>query len=161
MNVLYICVSLQKNEHFSTPVWIYPWELPVFAAAHRKNGITEIGRKVFKKLPNAIPQVATEYDRLEVRYKGPEGSDISYVAAVYGHGSMGLKKLQEAMQEAAKETQAYMEHEANNPEPAAKPKGPEFESPFGELPELPADENDQAGLRAFVGGDDSVTIEAA
>jgi hypothetical protein len=154
MKVLYIQVLLEKNEHFSTPVWVFPWELPVFAAAHRKNGMTELKKGVFNK--RFAPNAPTEYDRLAARYKGPEGSDMTYVSTVYGHGSLGLKKLQEAMVEAAKETKALIIAEAANPTPAEKVNAPEFESPFDVSEELPAGSEGvetQADLREFVGGE--------
>jgi len=133
MKVLYYQVLLEKNEHFSTPVWIYPWELPVFAAAHRKNGVTELRKGAFNK--RFAPNAQTEYDRIEKRYKGPEGSDMSYVSAVYGHGSLGIKKLHEAMVEAAKETDAFLAAEAAaGPQELAPVQAAEFASPFGDAP---------------------------
>lgn len=162
MKVLYIQVLLEKNEHFSTPVWVYPWELPIFAAAHRKSGVTEIGKNVFNK--RFAPRADVEYDRLANRYKGPEGSDMTYVSNVYGHGSAGIKKLQEAMEDAAKETAAFIASEAANPKVAAPPAGTEFASPFGDDPELPEGAEGvetQADLREFVGGDaEQVAINA-
>jgi hypothetical protein len=154
MKVLYIQVLLEKNEHFSTPVWVFPWELPVFAAAHRKNGVTELKKGVFNK--RFAPRADIEYDRIANRYKGPEGSDMTYVSAVYGHGALGIRKLQEAMVEAAKETEAFIIAEAANPAPAEKVNAPEFESPFDVPDELPAGEDvieTQADLREFVGGE--------
>lgn len=164
MKVLYIQVLLEKNEHCSTPVWIYPWEVPVFAAVHRKSGVTEIGKRVFEK--RVAPRADAEFDRLAQRYKGPEGSDVTYVASIYGHGSLGLRKLQEAMAEAAKETAAVAAAERDNPTPAAPVNGTEFESPFGDEPEI-ADQDlgieTQADIRKFVDGDDAgaTTVEAA
>lgn len=156
MKVLYVQVLLQKNEHFSTPVWMFPWELPVFAAAHRNNGITELGRRTFNK--KFAPNAQAEYDRLAARYKGAEGSDMTYVSAVYGHGSMGVKKLHEAMTETAKETAVFAATEAANPAPVVPVNAIEFASPFGDIPELPAGADGietQADLREFVGGGDT------
>lgn len=152
MKVLYYQVLLEKNEHFSTPVWVYPWELPVFAAVHRKSGVTELGKGVFNK--RFAPRADVEYDRIASRYKGAEGSDMTYISAVYGHGTMGVQKLQEAMEAAAKETAAFIAAEAANPKTPAPAEGVEFQSPFEE-PD-PADTGGietQADLREFVGGD--------
>lgn len=158
MKVLYYQVLLEKNEHFSTPVWIYPWELPVFAAAHRNNGITELSKRTFNK--RFAPNAATEYDRLATRYKGAEGSDMSYAALVYGHGSVGVKKLHEAMIEAAKETDVVLAAElAEGDEPKAKVNAAEFESPFAgeELPVESLGIETQADLRKLVSGDTEVS----
>lgn len=162
MKVLYYQVLLEKNEHFSTPVWVYPWEMPIFAAVHRKSGVTELGKRAFNK--KIAPRADAEYSRLEDRYKGPEGSDVTYVAAVYGHGTAGLRKLQEAMEEAAKETDAFLIAEAANPTPPAPVNAAEFESPFGDPPDLSDKDlgiETQADLRAFAGGDAETTVEAA
>ena len=159
MKVLYYRVVLEKNEHFSTPVWIYPWELPVFSAVHRKSALTELDKRAFNK--RFAPEAAVEYSRLENKYKGPEGSDVSYAATVYGHGSTGVKKLHEAMVEAAKETEAFLIAERDNPTPAVKVDAAEFASPFAgeELPEGTEGIETQADLRKFVGGD-AATVEA-
>ena len=165
MKVLYIQALLEKNEHFSTPVWIYPWELPVFAAAHRNNGITELGKQTFNK--QVAPTAQSEYERLGMRYKGPEGSDLSYVSTVYGHGSMGVKKLHDAMSEAAKETEIVAAAEAaaiaEGGVPAAPVDASEFASPFGEVENIPDSAfgiETQADLREFVGGGEP-SVEAA
>jgi hypothetical protein len=153
MKVLYYQVLLEKNEHFSQPCWVYPWEMPVFAAVHRKSGMTDLGKRAFNK--RFAPNAKTEYDRLENKYKGPEGSDMTYVAGVYGHGSVGIKKLHEAMVEAAKETEAFLAAEALAPVSVAQVDAPEFASPFAgeELPEGADGIETQADLRNFVGGD--------
>ncbi len=158
MKVLYVQVLLEKDEHMSTPVWIYPWELPVFAAAHRNNGVQELGKRVFNK--KVGPRADTEYDRLANRYKGPEGSDMTYVSAVYGHGSMGLKKLQEAMAEAVKETAVVAAAEALAPPPVVPVLSVEFESPFGDVDSIPDSElgiETQADLRKLVEGEPTVS----
>lgn len=151
MKVLYVQALIEKNEHFSHPVWVYPWELPVLAAAHRDHGITELRRAVFNK--KVAPEVETEFDRLANKYKGPEGTDIPYVVSVYGHGQMGLRKLQEEMIAAARETDIVA---ALPPvEPVKNEKATEFESPFGVPPELSEDApgaDTQASLRDFVSG---------
>ena len=151
MKVLYVQVLLEKNEHFSTPTWVYPWELPVFSAVHRNSGVRVLGRRTFNK--RFAPNAHAEYDRLAQRYKGPEGSDLTYVSSVYGHGDLGVKKLHEAMEEAAEETARVAAEEAIAPPPAPAPAENEFESPFGEVSELagPVIET-QADLRNFVGG---------
>lgn len=162
MKVLYYRVLLEKNEHFSTPVWVYPWELPIFSAAHRNNGITELDKRVFNK--RFAPNAATEYDRLSNRYKGPEGSDMSYCSSVYGHGSEGVKKLHERMVEAAKETAEFIAAEAAaGPQELEPVKAAEFASPFGDVESIPDSAlgiETQADLRAFAGGEPA-TVEAA
>ena len=152
MKVLYVQVLLEKNEHFSTPTWVYPWELPVFAAVHRNSGVRVLDRRTFNK--RVAPNAHAEYDRLAQRYKGPEGSDLTYVSSVYGHGDLGVKKLHEAMEEAAEETARVAAEEAIAPPvPVPATNENEFESPFGEVSELagPVIET-QADLRNCVGG---------
>lgn len=159
MKVLYVQVLLEKSEHMSQPVWLYPWELPVFAAAHRNNGVTELRRATFNK--RFAPNAQTEYDRIANRYKGPEGTDMSYASAVYGHGSEGVKALHARMVEAAKETSAFIAAEAAaGPQELEKVKAPEFASPF-EGDEIPAEATGietQADLRRLVSGE---TVEAS
>lgn len=167
MKVLYYQVLLEKNEHCSTPVWVYPWELPVFSAAHRHSGITELGKRTFNK--RFAPNAQTEYDRLAQRYKGPEGQDMPYVTTVYGPGSLGVKKLHEAMVEAAKETEVVAAQEALEAAEGgpvkAKVNAAEFASPFGDVEAVPDEAlgvETQADLRSFVdGGNAETTVEAA
>lgn len=158
MKVLYVQVLLEKNEHFSTPVFVYPWELPVFAAAHRNSGITELGKRVFEK--KVAPRADIEYERLGNRYKSPEGTDMTYVSAVYGHGTQGVKKLQEAMKEAAAEQRVFIEQERLNPTPPVAVKAIEFASPFGDVEAIPDEVlgvETQADLRRLVAGETEVS----
>lgn len=161
MKVLYYQMLLEKNEHFSTPVWLYPWEVPVFAAAHRKNGVSELSKRAFNK--KVAPDAPTEYDRLQNRYRGPEGADMSYVAMVYGPGALGIKKLHEAMTEAAKETEAFILAEADSPGSGAAVVAAEFESPFAgeELPEGADGIETQADLRRLVSGELETIVSPA
>jgi hypothetical protein len=161
MKVLYVQVLLEKNEHFSTPVYIYPWELPVFAAAHRNSGITELGERVFEK--KIAPRADVEYERLGNRYKSPEGTDMTYVSAVYGHGTAGVRKLQEAMVEAVKRTQIVAAAELAAPTPKVPVQAIEFASPFGEVENIPDSElgiETQADLRRMVSGESEPTVES-
>lgn len=153
VKVPYVQVLLERNENYSMPVWIYPWELPVFAAVHRRSGVSELRRAVFDK--KFAPRADAEFERLETKYKAPEGSDISYVATIYGHGSIGVRKLQEEMQRAAEEALTL---EAPAAPPVAEPDNDEFASPFGEPPALTDKElgiETQADLREFASGGES------
>jgi hypothetical protein len=76
---------------------------------------------------------------------------------------MGLRKLQEAMADAAKETASYMAQEAVNPTPKEPVQAIEFASPFGDVESIPDSEfgiETQADLRRLVSGESETTIEA-
>lgn len=96
LTVKYIRVLLEKNERFTTPLSIVPWEVPVLIEAHG-GGVTELETVVaVRKLR---PDAQSEFQRLANRYKCSNDSDVPYVARVFGVGSRGISAIEKLIAE--------------------------------------------------------------
>jgi hypothetical protein len=78
---------------------VVAWELPVLMAVHEGKCKVLDGERLIDR---PAPDAGYEFDRLERRYGAPrtdngEIAPTPYVALVYGAGSIGVGRLQEAM----------------------------------------------------------------
>lgn len=96
MKIRFAKVLLEKNERFSTPMTIVPWEVPVLIEA-QGGGVTELGQAIVER--KARPNAQSEFQRLVNRYKHSESSDVPYVARVYGVGLAGVRAIDKAIAE--------------------------------------------------------------
>lgn len=96
----YVMVKLTRSEAAERISEFRPWEVPILQLIHGDELVTVVGEVDYDKI--AYPDAQAEYERLETKYKGPEGSDVSYCRQVYGIGSARLyKAIQEAETEAS------------------------------------------------------------
>lgn len=111
MKVKYIRVLLEKNERFSTPLSIAPWEVPVLIEA-QGGGVTEVEAVTVER--KARPDAQSEYQRLVNRYRHSSDSDMPYVARVYGVGAQGVAAIEKIIADSVFESgsTAYREAEA-------------------------------------------------
>lgn len=93
-------LSIVISEHTKLRVEAAEWEVPILIAVHNPASgtendaanVEEIGELLVDRDP---PDAKDEFRRLAQRYRNPEGSDIPFVAAVYGQfgvGTLGLAK---------------------------------------------------------------------
>lgn len=94
----YAKVLLEKNERFSTPLTVAPWEVPVLIEAHSKSLISELGTVVVNR--KTVPEAEAEFQRLVNRYKHGENSEVPYVARVYGVSAVAVKVIEKMIREA-------------------------------------------------------------
>ena len=97
MKMRYSKVLLEKNERFSTPLTIAPWEVPVLIEAHGKSLITELGTVEVNR--KAVPDARAEFERLSNRYKHGENSEVPYVARVYGVSAVAVKVIEQMIRD--------------------------------------------------------------
>ena len=97
MKIRYAKVLLEKNERFSTPMTIVPWEVPVLVEAHG-GGVTDLGEVVVNR--KLRPNAQSEFQRLVNRYKHSETDAIPYVARVFGVGAIGVRAIEKAIADA-------------------------------------------------------------
>lgn len=90
MKIRFEKVLLEKNERFSTPLTIVPWEVPVLIEA-QGGGVTQLGQSIVER--KVRPDAQSEFQRLVNRYKHSESSDVPYVARVFGVGAAGIRAL--------------------------------------------------------------------
>lgn len=97
----FIKVHVTRNELVSQTVAVRAWEVPLLELIHGQEKV-EITGEVDS--PHPWPEdPASEYARLELAYKATpdeKGETMNVVATVYGAGSMGQRKLHQAMKEA-------------------------------------------------------------
>jgi len=86
----YVLVQLTRSEASERVSEFRPWEVAILKLIHGDAYVNVVGEKDYPKVP--YPDPYTEYERLDSRYKSPEGSDVSYTRAVYGIGPIQLGK---------------------------------------------------------------------
>lgn len=96
MKIRFEKVLLEKNERFSTPLTVVPWEVPVLIEAHG-GGITQLGQAIVER--KVRPDAQSEFQRLVNRYKHSESSDVPYVARVFGVGMIGVRAIEKMIQD--------------------------------------------------------------
>jgi hypothetical protein len=94
----YVQILLEKNERFSTPLSVAPWEVPVLIEAHSGSAITDLGTMIVKR--KQLPVAADEFARLQSRYKHSGDSAVPYVARVFGVGAQGVRAIDQMIQAA-------------------------------------------------------------
>lgn len=94
----YTQVRINRDEMTGLVVHVGAWEVPILEAKHGESKL-EVGE--LKDFPRRDwPQdAASEMQRLNTLYgiKGSGDAAMSYAERVYGEGSMGVKRLQEAI----------------------------------------------------------------
>lgn len=99
----YVIVEVTRSEASARVSEFRPWEVPILQQIHGEPLVQVLGEKDYDKIPYPDPQV--EIERLESRYKNPEGSNQSYVAMVFGLGVTGLARaIKDAEREAKSRT---------------------------------------------------------
>ena len=90
MTFNYVNVQVNRSETTVVPLCIPPWEVAVVMAVNGDDRVVVIGgRPVRRELPDA----ASEYDRLALKYKRDMESGQDFIAMVYGVGARGVKNL--------------------------------------------------------------------
>jgi len=92
VKIRYTKVLLEKNERFSQPLTVAPWEVPVLIEAHGKSLISEVGTAVVNR--KELPKASAEFQRLINRYKHGENSEVPYVTRVYGVAATAVKIIE-------------------------------------------------------------------
>jgi len=98
VKIRYTKVLLEKNERFSTPLTVAPWEVPVLIEAHSKSLISEVGTTVVNR--KELPEASAEFQRLINRYKHGENSEVPYVTRVYGVAATAVKIIEKMIADA-------------------------------------------------------------
>lgn len=103
----YVIVQVTRSEASERVSEFRPWEVPILQQIHGESLVQVLGEKDYDKIP--YPDAQAELERLESRYKSPEGSNQSYVAMVFGLGINGLgRAIKDAEREAkARPVQEY------------------------------------------------------
>jgi hypothetical protein len=83
-------IQLARSETTVFAFDVPPWEIPVLAAVNGGETITEIGETPVRR---ELPDPATEYARLEAKYKVETTGGQSFVSLVYGVGQKGIAAL--------------------------------------------------------------------
>lgn len=96
----YVMVKVTRSEAAERVSEFRPWEVPILQLIHGDELVHVVGEVDYDKIP--YPDAQAEYERMETKYRAPEGSDASYCRQVYGIGAARLHKaIQEAEQEAS------------------------------------------------------------
>lgn len=100
--IRYVTVVVKLTETSKRHLEVVAWEVPVLMAVHEgKCRVVDGSEKLIARDP---PDAGYEFDRLERRYKAPRNADgavteVPFVALIYGHGSVGIGKLADAIRE--------------------------------------------------------------
>lgn len=97
----YVKVNILRDETAAVSVYVGAWEVPVLELKHSEERITLDGTVDRPNRP--WPEDArSEMQRLSTLYglKGSGDDAMSYAERVYGEGSMGVKRLAEAIEKA-------------------------------------------------------------
>jgi hypothetical protein len=97
VQIRYRKVTLVKNERFSQPLVIAPWEVPVLVEAHSKSLIKDTGEVIVNR--KDLPAASAEFERLVNRYKHGENSEVPYVARVYGVSGLAVKVIEKLIRD--------------------------------------------------------------
>lgn len=131
-------LKIKASEHTTYRLEVAAWEVPVVTAVHTiqdeendtgeagSEGISnveEVGEFLVDRTP---PNATEEFRRLANKYKRPDGSDVTFAAAVYGQFGVGVRALARAIAEAT------VDGEASAPPDAVEP--PQVDLPAEPIP---------------------------
>lgn len=93
-------ISIQRSELCTLTDSVGEWEIPIIQLVH---GAERVAIGGFTKDAAPYPSAASEYERLERRYREDPATGVYHVAAVYGPAPNGLRVLLQAIRDAATE----------------------------------------------------------
>lgn len=91
-------VKIRRDDFTVHNKAVPPWEVPVLEFVFGEGIVEPLNE--FEELRREYPDSSIEFERLEKRYGMVPGTDMPFVAQVYGQKTLGRKALERAIREA-------------------------------------------------------------